>query len=65
MSAPHITRMLDFTRYVIVLSCGHRFEVTKEDAKNQQLFIGKRIVCAECEQPRKKRLIELRKGDIL
>jgi hypothetical protein len=44
-----ITRMLRFGRkYGISLACGHKFDISIEDAARLQLFIGKRVECAEC-----------------
>jgi hypothetical protein len=44
-----ITRMLRFGRkYSVALDCGHKLEISLEDAAREQLFIGKRVECAAC-----------------
>ena len=45
-----ITQMLRFGRaYSVTLACGHKFRATVDDAKRDQLFIGKPVECAECQ----------------
>jgi hypothetical protein len=36
------------TRYKVSLSCGHSFTLSPGEVKEQQLFIGKQIVCRWC-----------------
>jgi hypothetical protein len=33
----------------VTLACGHKFSATVDEAARDQLFIGKRVRCAECE----------------
>ena len=36
-------------QFQMLLECGHKFVVTKDELERRQLFLGKRIVCPECE----------------
>ncbi len=46
---PTIDRMNRFGRnYTIRLSCGHSMTRTPEEAKDEQLYVGKRIDCPWC-----------------
>jgi hypothetical protein len=44
-----IVRIYPFSRYVVILTCGHRFEATKAELDTLQLFVGKRSDCAKCK----------------
>lgn len=47
---PHIMRMLKFTNYKLTLSCGHDYEVSRDDVERDQLFIGKSVECGKCNE---------------
>jgi hypothetical protein len=36
--------------WMVHVACGHHFTVTAPDLERQQLFIGKRVTCATCQQ---------------
>jgi hypothetical protein len=38
--------------YTVLLACGHRRKLRKQDLKLEQLFVGKRVTCQECEEKR-------------
>jgi len=45
-----IIRMSRFGRgYTVALECGHKFQASLEETKKDQLFIGKRVACKECQ----------------
>jgi len=35
------------SHYTVALACGHKFTVTADELKAQQLYIGKPIACGE------------------
>jgi hypothetical protein len=44
-----ILRMSKFGRgYTVALECGHKLHATAEDARRDQLFIGKMVACKDC-----------------
>lgn len=48
-----IVQMLRFGRfYDVKLGCGCTFRVSGDDAKRDQLFIGKAMTCVECGEER-------------
>ena len=48
-----ITHMLRFGRsYRVKLGCGCTLSVTLEDARRDQLYIGKAMYCVECGEER-------------
>jgi hypothetical protein len=38
--------------YTVLLACGHRRKLRKQNLKLEQLFVGKRVTCQECEEKR-------------
>ena len=38
------------SRYHVRLRCGHSFEVSKQQLDEQQLYIGKRYDCGQCDE---------------
>jgi hypothetical protein len=54
------TRMLSWRLgewWTVFLACGHkRRHIRKGDLKRGQLFIGKRVPCADCVRGRKREL---------
>ena len=48
MKKAHIERMLRFSGYMVVLSCGHSYECSVADVERHRLFIGKAVPCREC-----------------
>ena len=45
-----IARITRFAKYKVSLECGHTFECSSEDIDRQQLFIGKKIECPQCQE---------------
>jgi hypothetical protein len=46
-----IIRMTPYGRsYLIKLDCGHALQRSREEVKAQQLYVEKRIGCAECAE---------------
>lgn len=46
-----IIQMLRFGHaYSVQLECGHKFRATVDEAKREQLCIGKPVKCQECER---------------
>jgi hypothetical protein len=44
-----IISMLRFgSRFSVTLACGHKFSASADEAKRDQLFIGKPVECREC-----------------
>jgi hypothetical protein len=33
----------------VLMECGHRRKVRRDEAKAEQLMVGKKVTCAECE----------------
>ena len=48
-----IVQMLRLGRsYSVKLGCGCKFRATLEEARRDQLWIGKTVMCAECGEER-------------
>jgi len=46
-----ITSMLRFAaEFKVKLDCGHSFECSARVVDDEQLFIGKRVACKECNE---------------
>ena len=44
-----IVQMLRFGRmFSVTLACGHKFRATPEEARRDQLFVGRMVRCKEC-----------------